>query len=67
MKLTITSYRLKELDEDNLHAGAKILIDAIKDVRLIKDDSPKWIDLELRQEIGKEKHGTGIEIEEVKK
>ena len=37
--------RARRLDSDNLWGGCKPLIDAMRDVRLIHNDSPKWLDL----------------------
>lgn len=35
----------RRLDPDNLWGGCKPLIDAMRDVGLIRNDSPKWLDL----------------------
>jgi Holliday junction resolvase RusA-like endonuclease len=35
-------YRARKLDEDNVYAGLKPVTDALRDVGLLKDDSPKW-------------------------
>lgn len=51
--IKITSYRKIKLDEDNLIGGAKPLIDALKDVNLIKDDSPDYVKIEYYQIIDK--------------
>jgi hypothetical protein len=37
------------LDIDNLYGGVKPLIDAIKEKRLIIDDSPKWVKIDISQ------------------
>jgi hypothetical protein len=33
------------IDRDNLYGSCKPLIDAMRDVGLIRNDSPKWLDL----------------------
>lgn len=40
----------REFDFDNLVGGAKFVIDALKEVGLIYDDSPEWINVEYKQE-----------------
>ena len=63
MKATITSYRAKLCDEDNLNM--KALIDALKKNLLIRDDSPNWLVLEVKQEKCKRaEQKTVIELEE---
>jgi Holliday junction resolvase RusA-like endonuclease len=42
------------MDIDNLIAGLKQFIDAIALERYIHDDSPKWLELEVKQEKSKE-------------
>lgn len=59
----ITQYRKRLLDKDNLLGSCKAVLDAIRYWGLIKDDSPKWIDLEVYQYIGKPVR-TEIEIKE---
>ena len=49
-KVTIISYRKRLLDEDNNVGATKPLLDAVKDMGLIWDDSPKFCDLVTRQE-----------------
>jgi Holliday junction resolvase RusA-like endonuclease len=39
-----TGGRARRLDYDNLYGGVKPLLDAMKDIRLIVNDSPKWLD-----------------------
>jgi hypothetical protein len=41
-------------DVDNLYSRAKPLVDGLKGV-LIVDDSPAHLDLEVRQELGRER------------
>ena len=47
--LTITSFRCRLLDVDNLAGGCKFLIDALRYNRVIDGDSPDHIELIIRQ------------------
>ena len=47
--LMIYSYRKKTMDPDNIIASHKQVIDAIKELGLIWDDSDKYIDLTILQ------------------
>lgn len=62
LRVTITSYRCRLLDADNL--CPKFLIDALRYKGKIPDDSPDHIILELRQEkiATKTQEGTLVEI-----
>lgn len=62
MKVRIVSYRARLLDKDNLYSGAKILIDALRRSRLIRDDSPRWLELEVEQEVDGKNMRTEIEV-----
>ena len=44
MRLTVTSYRLKLCDPDNLKGGMKVLVDALRRSGMLVDDSPAWLD-----------------------
>lgn len=46
----ITSYRIRLLDLDNLYGGCKFTVDSIRYSKLIRDDNPAAIELEVRQE-----------------
>jgi len=48
-RLMIYSYRKKIMDPDNIISSHKEMIDAIKDLGLIWDDSEKYIDLRVFQ------------------
>lgn len=48
--VTITVERKKLLDKDNLFGGIKPVLDSIKNLEFIVDDSPEWIDLAVAQE-----------------
>jgi hypothetical protein len=62
MKLRIWSFRGRLLDTDRLYSGATLLVDAIKKMNLIKDDSPRWVDLTVGQDIDGKNPRTEIEI-----
>tara|TARA_B100000676_G_C17868557_1_gene727274 strand:- start:319 stop:690 length:372 start_codon:yes stop_codon:yes gene_type:complete len=47
--LEIVSYRKRLLDYDNLVGGVKQLLDAMIDEGYIWDDSPKYLDLRVKQ------------------
>jgi hypothetical protein len=64
MRVSISMMRKRKLDPDNLVASCKPLIDSLVYWKLIKDDSEKWIELDCRQVVGKEKI-TIVVIEEV--
>ncbi len=53
--LEIVSYRKRYLDFDNLVGGCKQLIDALIDEQFIWDDSPKYLDLRVKQILNKER------------
>ena len=63
--LTITryyGYRKRAFDKDNLYGSSKLLIDAIKDFNIIPDDTPKHINLTVKQEKSPTRE-TFVEIE----
>jgi len=62
MKLNIISYRKSFLDRDNFIGGLKVLIDSIKELRLIYDDSPEYLGLEAEQKIEKKRKNQRTEI-----
>ena len=64
-RVTIISYRKRLLDEDNNVGSTKPLLDAVKDMGLIWDDSPKFCELVTRQEKAKDVR-TEIRIEVMK-
>ena len=47
--LEIVSWRKRFLDYDNLVGGCKQLIDAMIEEKYIYDDSPKYLDLRVKQ------------------
>jgi hypothetical protein len=50
-KVTITAFRKRRLDTDNLSGGIKHLRDCLTKCELIVDDSPKWADFIYDQHI----------------
>lgn len=54
-RVTITRVygaRQRDFDRDNLYAGAKVAVDALKRCGVILDDSRKWCELHVTQERG---------------
>lgn len=62
-RLKITSIRPRMLDFLNLCGGSKGLVDAIVNLGLLIDDSPNYVDVEIKQIDGPT--GTIIELEEI--
>jgi hypothetical protein len=61
--VTITLYRKgRRFDKDNAYGAVKILIDALRDVGFVYNDSEKWLDLGVCQELDHEHPRTEIEI-----
>lgn len=63
MRVQITSHRKALLDRDNLIGGAKPLVDALKDVHAIRDDTESWATIEWLQVVDKA-NKTVIDLEE---
>jgi len=61
-RLNIVSYRKSFLDKDNFIGGLKPLIDAIKELKLIYDDSPIFLNLQAEQKIEKKRNKQRTEI-----
>lgn len=60
--VTVTIYhRTRRFDEDNISA-IKPVLDALRKLGLIYNDSPKWLDLSVVQEIDHKNPRTEIEI-----
>ena len=49
VEVVIERYGRRMLDDDNFRGGLKVVIDALKDVGLILDDSPKHITTKATQ------------------
>ena len=60
----INQKRSQFLDMDNLYASCKVVLDAARKLNLIYDDSPKWIDLHVGQEMSQE-HCTIVTIADI--
>ena len=50
MRVTITIHNSRQYDKDNMYGACKIVIDAIKNLGLIHDDRPEFLDAQVRQE-----------------
>ena len=62
-RVSISSYRRRLLDPDNLQGGCKYFVDCCRYAKLIPDDRPQDIILEVRQEKVKRKEDERTEIE----
>jgi Holliday junction resolvase RusA-like endonuclease len=51
--MKIHQVRKRRLDPDNLVGSCKLLIDACRYLELIRDDSEKWLSLQVSQETGR--------------
>lgn len=58
----ITRFSTGSLDEDNLYGSAKSLLDGLRQAGLIPGDSPKEIDLEVKQVKVNHRKEQGTEI-----
>ena len=63
-RLLIIAYRPRRFDLDNAYGGCKVLIDAMRDVGLIRNDSPKWLELRVEQVVEPKRCRTEIEVED---
>jgi Holliday junction resolvase RusA-like endonuclease len=52
-RVTITQFRKRLLDTDNLWAWVKPLVDGLEDWQLLVDDSPAHCELVVRQAVAK--------------
>ena len=65
-RIAITIYRPRLLDDDNCAGGLKPLLDAMRDLGLLRNDSPKWMDLvKPVQYVSKDNQRTEILIEDL--
>jgi hypothetical protein len=65
MKMEITMFNSRLYDADNLAGAYKVVVDAIKELGFIKEDSRKWVDLQYDQmKVPRNKSSTHIEIQE---
>jgi Holliday junction resolvase RusA-like endonuclease len=65
VRVRITIHHSRRYDEDNIYGSIKPVLDALRNVGYIHDDNRKWIDLELRQEDGRNtmERKTVVELE----
>lgn len=49
MLVTISSYRKKICDKDNIAGGAKMVVDALKRLGIIVDDTPAMVEVTYNQ------------------
>jgi len=64
-RVTITTYRPRRFDPDNAVGGCKVLLDAMRDIGLLRNDSPKWLELVVYQVIEKCDCHTEILVEDI--
>ena len=64
-RVTITTFRPRRLDPDNAAGGCKVLLDAMRDIGFIRNDSPRWLELVVNQHIEKCDCRTEIHIEDL--
>jgi len=65
--VTITLYhKTRRFDKDNAYGAVKPVVDALRKLSLIYNDSPRWLDLGVVQELDHEKPRTEIEIKDFK-
>jgi hypothetical protein len=65
-RVIVHVYRPRRLDSDNAYGGCKVLLDAMRDIGLIRNDSPKWLEFVVNQCIEKCDCRTEIFIEDMK-
>jgi len=66
--VTVTLYhRARRFDQDNAHRAAKPLLDALRRLGLIRNDSRRWLDLDIEQEVDRERPCTVVEIDDAGK
>lgn len=63
INLVITNFTISTMDRDNLYGSAKPIIDALRDVGLIKDDTEEYLNLEVKQEVVEKKERQRVEME----
>lgn len=66
-RLNIMVYQpTRRMDKDNLYASCKLLIDALRKLGLIYNDSPRWLDLDIQQDLDHDNPRVEIDITELK-
>lgn len=66
MSVKIRAYRKRRLDPDNAFGGVKVIIDAMRDVGLLHNDSPRWIALDVEQFVDAQNIRTEIDLEPIR-
>jgi hypothetical protein len=61
VRLKITVYRWNVQDPDNAYGSVKNLVDALLSLGWMVDDRPKWLDLEVCEEIDRKKQRTEVQ------
>ena len=64
VKLTVY-HPTRRFDEDNLHGACKPILDAMREAGYIYRDSPKWLELEIKQALDHKNPRVEIEVEEL--
>lgn len=66
-RVRIESRRVRTLDFDNLAGGSKFILDCVKGAKLIPDDSPEFIELQITQTkvASKEEECTVVHIQPI--
>lgn len=66
IRVKVTMHHVRLYDADNAYGACKVLVDALKDWRLIYDDTKQYLDLRVKQEKcpHKQRHTT-VELEAV--
>tara|TARA_R100000081_G_scaffold91805_1_gene71032 strand:+ start:482 stop:799 length:318 start_codon:yes stop_codon:yes gene_type:complete len=62
-RVRIRSYRVRQLDLDNLYGGVKYFVDTLRYAEIIPDDDPESISLEVSQEKVKSYKNEKTELE----
>jgi Holliday junction resolvase RusA-like endonuclease len=60
----ITTFRKRIIDQDNI--STKALLDVLKRLEFIKDDSPRWLTLIQPTQVSVGKHGIESTVVEIK-
>lgn len=66
VEVVFSKMRGPESDPDNLTARCKVPLDALTRRGWIRDDSPKWIDLSVREEVRADSRQTLIAVSEAR-
>jgi hypothetical protein len=61
-RVDFTLYLRRRYDKDNAEASVKLLLDALRAANLIYQDSLRWLDLTVNQELDRDNMRTEISI-----